>query len=147
MEDFLTFRRNFWHFLLVFVLAINFSLDKWYFSQKENFKILSNAPLRLLFMKSYCVLTNDSIGLKGQHFSKFPGKTHYLGLGRSKFKAANLVNCFPWFWGKNIKKCPFTQLFLFTSLKQRCSHRKAMGRVPLSLVGKKEKHQEGKEKS
>ena len=40
-------------------------------------------------LTSYCVLTTDSIEFKRKHFSKFPGKTHYLGLGCSKLKAAH----------------------------------------------------------
>ena len=48
-------------------------------------------------MKSYFVLANDSNGFKGRHLSKFPGKTHYLGLGHSKLKAAHPVNYFPGF--------------------------------------------------
>ena len=67
-------------------------------------------------MKSCSVLANDSIEFKGQHFSQFPGKIHYLGLWRSKLKTAHLVNYFPGFLGKNIKNCPPSKLFLFTSL-------------------------------
>ena len=47
---------------------------------------------------------------------KFPLNTHYLDLGRSKVKAAHLVNYFPGFWGKSVKNCPPSKLFLFTSL-------------------------------
>ena len=69
-------------------------------------------------MKSYCVLANDSIEFKGQHFSKFPGKIyiHYLGLGPLKLNAAHPVNYFAGFLGKNIKNCPPSKLFLSTSL-------------------------------
>ena len=41
---------------------------------------------------------------------------YYLGLGRLKLKAAHPVNYFHGFWGKNIKNCPPSKLFLFTSL-------------------------------
>ena len=86
--------------------------------------ILVQCPLRLLFMKSYCVFANDSIRFKGPHphFSKFPRKTHYLGLGRTKLKAAHPVNYFPGFLGKNIKSCPPSKLFLFTSLSPSHPH-------------------------
>ena len=50
--------------------------------------------------KSYCVLANESIDFRGQHFSKFPGRPHYLGLGRSKLKAAHQVNYFPGVWAE-----------------------------------------------
>ena len=53
-----------------------------------------------------------------RHFSKFPGKTHYLGLGRSKLKADHPVNYFPGFLGKNIENCKPTKLFFFTSLSE-----------------------------
>ena len=43
-------------------------------------------------------------------------KTHNLGLGRSKLKAAQLFNHFPGFLGKNVKNCPPSKLLLFTSL-------------------------------
>ena len=69
-------------------------------------------------MKSFCVSTG-SIEIKRGHFSKFPGKTHYLGLLCRKLKAAHPacpVNYFPRFLGKNIKNCPTCKLFLFTSL-------------------------------
>ena len=67
-------------------------------------------------MKSYRVLTTDIIELKGQHLFKFPGKTHYFGLGYLKLKAAQPVNYFPRFLGKNIKDYPPSKLFSFTSL-------------------------------
>ena len=67
-------------------------------------------------MKSYCLLANDSIEFKGRHFSQFSGKTHYLGLGQSKLKAAHPVNCFHGFLGKTIKNCLPSKLSLFTSL-------------------------------
>ena len=63
-------------------------------------------------MKSYCVLGNDVTEFKGQYFSKFPGKTHYLDLGCSKLKAANPVDYFPGFLGKNIENCPPSELFI-----------------------------------
>ena len=44
-------------------------------------------------------------------FLKVSGKTHYLGLGNSKLKAAHPVNYFSGFWGKNIKNCPPSKLF------------------------------------
>ena len=47
-----------------------------------------------------------------------PGKTHYLSLGCSKLKAAHAINYFPGFLGKNIKNCPPSKSFLFTSLPQ-----------------------------
>ena len=56
------------------------------------------------------------IALKGGHFSKFPGKTHYSALGCSKLKVAHPVNYFPRFVGKNIKNCPPSKLLSFTSL-------------------------------
>ena len=43
-------------------------------------------------------------------------KTHYLGKSAQKSKAAHPVNYFPGFLGKNIKNCPPSKLFLFTSL-------------------------------
>ena len=55
------------------------------------------------------------IEFKGRYFSEFPGKTHYLGLVRSKLKVEHPVNYFPGFLGKNIKNCLCTKLFL-TSL-------------------------------
>ena len=69
-------------------------------------------------MKYYFVIANDSIEIKGLHFSPFPGKTHYLGLGYSKLKAAHQVNYIPRFLGKNIKNYPPSKLFLFTFLVQ-----------------------------
>ena len=39
-----------------------------------------------------------------------------MGLGHSKFKAAHSVNIFLDYLGKNIKNCPPSKLFLFTSL-------------------------------
>ena len=49
-------------------------------------------------MKFYCVLA-----IKVSYFN-FPGKTHYLGLERSKSKAACTPNYFPGFWAKLILK-------------------------------------------
>ena len=67
-------------------------------------------------MRSYCLLTIDS-EFKGPYFLEFQGNTYYLGLGCSKLKAAHPVNYFPGFLGmKNIKTCPPSKLFLFTSL-------------------------------
>ena len=51
-------------------------------------------------MKSYCVLPNGSIEFEGD----------------IKLKAAHPVNYFSGFSGKNIKNCPPSKLFLFTSL-------------------------------
>ena len=47
---------------------------------------------------------------------------HYLGLGHSKLKAVHPVNYFSGFLGKNIKNCPPSKLFLFTSLVPLNSH-------------------------
>ena len=44
-----------------------------------------------------------ALNLKGDISQKFPGKTHYLRLGRSKLKAAHPVNYFPRVLGRNIK--------------------------------------------
>ena len=55
-------------------------------------------------------------GIEREYISKFVGKTHYLGETTQKLKAAHPVNYFPWFLGKNIKTCPPSKLFLFTSL-------------------------------
>ena len=58
------------------------------------------------------------MNLKGI-FLRFPWKAHYLGSERSKLKAAHPVYYFPGFSGKNIKNCPPSKLFLFTSLRGR----------------------------
>ena len=71
-----------------------------------------------MFMICYYVLANDSIEFKGRHLSKFPGKTHYLGLEHSKLKAAHPGNYFSGYLGKNIKNCSPSKLFLFTSLPE-----------------------------
>ena len=75
---------------------------------------------RLLLMKFYCVSANDnddSIEFKGRmQFSKFPVKTHYLALGRSKVKAAHSVNYYSWILGQTIKNCPTIKLYLFIFL-------------------------------
>ena len=59
-----------------------------------------------------------STPLKDNILKVSPGKTHYLGLGCSKLKAAHPMNYFPGFLGKNLKNCPSSKLFLFTSLPQ-----------------------------
>ena len=51
-----------------------------------------------------------ALNLKGD-ISKFPEKTHYLDLGRSKLKVTLPVNYFPVFVGKNIKNCSPSKLF------------------------------------
>ena len=63
------------------------------------------------------------IALKGQHISKHLGgtkkgkkKKHYLGYGPQKLKATHPVEYFPGFFGRNIKNCPPSKLFLFTSM-------------------------------
>ena len=66
-----------------------------------------------------------------QHLSKFPGKTHYLGLGYSKLKAAHPVNYFPRFLAKNVKNYPPSKLFLFTSLQGK--HICRVGQLELPL--------------
>ena len=53
-------------------------------------------------MKSY-ISQSMIVEFKGRHFSKFPGKTHHLGLGSSQLKAAHPFDYFPGFLGKNIK--------------------------------------------
>ena len=55
-------------------------------------------PLRLLFIKSYCVLATDSIeGYISQ--IEVSRENTLLSLGCSKLKAAHLVNHFPGFFG------------------------------------------------
>ena len=56
------------------------------------------------------------LNLKGHISQGFQGKRYYLGLGRSKLKAAHPVNYFPWVLGKNIENFPPSKLLLFTSL-------------------------------
>ena len=41
---------------------------------------------------------------------------HYLCYGAQKLKAVHPANYFPGFLGRNIKNCPHSKLFLFTSL-------------------------------
>ena len=67
----------------------------------SNITLTHSWSLRLLFMKSHCVLATDSTEFKGRWFSKFPGKTHYLGLECSNLKAAHPVNWI--FWAKILR--------------------------------------------
>ena len=53
-------------------------------------------------MNSYWVLANDSIEFTGRHFSKFPGRIHFLGFGCSKLKVAHPVNYFLGFLGTEL---------------------------------------------
>ena len=58
------------------------------------------------------------VTLKERHISKF-FLEDTLGYGVQKLMAAHPVNYFPGFLGINIKNCPPSKLFLFTSLSIR----------------------------
>ena len=69
-------------------------------------------------MKSYCVLANDSMNLKGNISLCFQRKHIIIfGIGCSKLKAAHQVNYIPGFWGaKILRVAHLVFFFLFTSL-------------------------------
>ena len=69
-------------------------------------------------MKSYYVLANDSMNLKGNISLSFQRKHIIIfGIGCSKLKAAHQVNYFPGFWGAKILRVAHPVIFfLFTFL-------------------------------
>ena len=53
-------------------------------------------------------------------YLKVVGEKYIIwGQSAQKLKVAHPINCFPGFSGKNIKNCPPSKLFLFTSLTGR----------------------------
>ena len=89
------------------VLSCNWSIPK-FVGQYQH-------TLKLQFMKSY-IGYQAIMASKGWYISKFSGKNTLFGIERSNSKAALPVNYFCGFLGKNIKNCPPSKLFLFTSL-------------------------------
>ena len=70
--------------------------------------------------------TNVSIEFKGQNFAKFPGKTHYLGLGDHNKLPIQLTGFFLDFWAKLV------------------AHLVNYSYLPRSLVFKKKQQQQNK---
>ena len=68
---------------------------------------------KLLFMKPFILQWWHWEGHISQNFQ---GKTHFLDKRAQISKAAYPLNYFPGLLGKNIKDCPSSKLFLFTSL-------------------------------
>ena len=79
----------------------------------------------------HCVFADD--GIERVIYLKVFEENTIFGLNRSKLKAAHPVNYFPEFLGKNIKNCPPSKLFLFSSLQLSILYRGGNNTIRLSL--------------